>query len=1260
MTKFSNSLKKIMVWCWATLPRRIVSSLVIAGLLLSSFWFLLLRPQPVEAGWFDQDWLYRRAIVITNNTTAETDVYVTVSIDTSDTGKNQGDCGDLRFTKLDGTLLKYFVSSGCGTGSTSVNVLFDTLIAGAQTLYSYYGNPSATNGFEGTDFSTVASDYSVGSIGSEEKGTGPVLWMKFDEGYGTTAYDFSEQGNDGTITNATWTMDGKFNRALSFDGSGDYVDAGVSGLSTTTGTVCTWAKPTGGWDSGESADDYIVEYGSAGDDRIVLYFNDDGAIRFLLIGATTEFAYTTATSWNEQWYYICGTYDASTIQLYIDSVAQNSDTGTSLSSITTNTIGGDQLGGAGQDFNGTIDEVKVYPYARSAAQIKRDYNQGFGARMGGEYTLPSGLVGYWDFDEGSGSTTYDTSANSNDGTITNASWKGAADCKYGNCLDFDGTGDYVDVGDDDSLTNTNFSASFWINQRSLTAYQVIAGKGVTNGQREWRLDVSYTPDANDGKLRFLLGGSTGSWAVTTYYSNTALTTNAWYHIVITYNGTTQVIYINGTEDSNNSTTQTLKNGNENLRIGESGEGDKFFNGRIDHVMIFDRALTQKEIVELMMGTRPAITERTSSPGATVGYWKFDEGFGATAQDSSGRDNDGTITNATWTMDGKYGRALSFDGSGDYVDLGDVTFLDGATATTFSAWIKPAALNANHAVLRKWYASGQSYAFGIDNTNNDELELVVKDSSDNVLNVRTTTANLVTGNWYHIAGVWEGGNTASIYVNGVSYALTTDTSGNPSDIKNTAERLAIGARYNGGSPDLYFNGTIDEVKIYPFALTADEVKLEYNRGKAVQMGAVSTASDGTTPSYSQSRAYCPPGFTGTCDPPVGEWKMDEKADDTCTGGTNDVCDTSANSNDGAISGNPVWKGAADCKYGNCLYFDGDGDYVEVPDSASLNPTTALTMEAWIKSTGNDEEDGRIVGKRTASAAYEMLLITASGKINVYILTSLGGVTIGSAKRVDDGMWHHIAVTRDEAVLKIYIDGVLDRTGVVNTGSVANTGKLVIGRYSPSAIRYFNGPIDHVMIFDYAMTQEQIAWLYNKGKPVGHWKFNEGEASTATDSSENNNTGTLTNMEVADWISGKYSSGLDFDGSDEYVDVGDTSQTLIKAVSLWVKPDAVNVTEEPLDLNGTGYVKITNGAVTGEGFTSPTIYINGIVASTVTTSWNHIVITTGTGINASDLDIGRLNTTYFDGKIDEVKIYNYELTSQQVKLDYNQGAALRFGD
>jgi len=69
-------------------------------------------------------------------------------------------------------------------------------------------------------------------------------------------------------------------------------------------------------------------------------------------------------------------------------------------------------------------------------------------------------------------------------------------------------------------------------------------------------------------------------------------------------------------------------------------------------------------------------------------------------------------------------------------------------------------------------------------------------------------------------------------------------------------------------------------------------------------------------------------------------------------------------------------------------------------------------------------------------------------------------------------------------------------------------------------YFPGKIDHVRIYDYARTPAQIAWDYNRGAPVGWWKFDKGEGLTAYDSSGNENNGTLqTSMTNDDWVTGK---------------------------------------------------------------------------------------------------------------------------------------------
>jgi hypothetical protein len=217
-----------------------------------------------------------------------------------------------------------------------------------------------------------------------------------------------------------------------------------------------------------------------------------------------------------------------------------------------------------------------------------------GIRLNKSHPLARGLVGYWLFNEGSGNKVFDLSGNGNTGTITNAPWGGA---KYGSGLIFSGD-DYITITDKAQLTNTTFTFSIVLKLSSISGYMTIAGKGMTNGQREWRLDISYTPDANDGKLRFLLGNSSGSWVVTTYYSTAVLVVDQWYRVTITYDGTTQRIYIDGVEDSNNNSTQTLKDGSEDMFIGQDGASTKYLPAAVDHSLYMSRVLSASEIALL--------------------------------------------------------------------------------------------------------------------------------------------------------------------------------------------------------------------------------------------------------------------------------------------------------------------------------------------------------------------------------------------------------------------------------------------------------------------------------------------------------------------------------------------------------------------------------------------------------------------------------------------------------------------------------------
>lgn len=227
-----------------------VPLLIAVLFLLALIPFALYRGSQVpeaEAAWWNPSWQYRQSIAVTNNTSEQTNVYISVSLDTSNTSKFQADCGDLRFTKQNGQLLPYYVASGCGTASTSVHVQLDTFPAGAQTFYAYYGNSSAADGFSSADFLIAASTYTVGGVGSEEIGPGPVANWKFDEGSGVTAND-SAGGNTGTIAGATWVNEDQCvsGKCLSFDGSSSLVNiyspAFANSFRSDEGTITLWAN----------------------------------------------------------------------------------------------------------------------------------------------------------------------------------------------------------------------------------------------------------------------------------------------------------------------------------------------------------------------------------------------------------------------------------------------------------------------------------------------------------------------------------------------------------------------------------------------------------------------------------------------------------------------------------------------------------------------------------------------------------------------------------------------------------------------------------------------------------------------------------------------------------------------------------------------------------------------------------------------------------------------------------------------------------
>ncbi|TSC72367.1 MAG: hypothetical protein G01um101448_986 [Parcubacteria group bacterium Gr01-1014_48] len=176
-------------------------------------------------------------------------------------------------------------------------------------------------------------------------------------------------------------------------------------------------------------------------------------------------------------------------------------------------------------------------------------------------------------------------------------------------------------------------------------------------------------------------------------------------------------------------------------------------------------------------------------------------------------------------------------------------------------------------------------------------------------------------------------------------------------------------------------------------------------------------------------------------------------------------------------------------------------------------------------------------------------------------------------------------------------------------------------------------------------------------VGSWSFDSPDMAgdKMYDRSGSANTGTLLGTATGTGrVHGRIGQALTFDGVNDYVDIG-AGPSSVNSVSFWVYT-STSTTGYFVNLTGTtDYIWSSAGTITATGFTSPTIYVNGAVSSTITAArWYHVVVTTATAENASNLDIGRTtDVNYLGGKLDDVRFYSRVLSPDEIKRLYKMG-------
>jgi LruC domain-containing protein len=405
----------------------------------------------------------------------------------------------------------------------------------------------------------------------------------------------------------------------------------------------------------------------------------------------------------------------------------------------------------------------------------------------------TGIIAGWKFDENTGSIAYDQ-LGVNNGAITGYTWTPGIS---GSALQFDGLGGHVQVPKTTALNpvGDKISFSFWFKMSDVGSGGAMIYQNV---KYIIRLDAQ-------GRLTFAL--YTPSYVdIVMTYSDRILNTD-WHHGAAVYDGAMMKLYVDGVLKASGSNTGMLHSSSSDVYIGNQNSINHF-KGTIDEVLIYDVALTETEINQIYTST----PNPGNGESSLISYWKLDENSGTNTTDSHGTNN-GTITNASWGI-GVSGSCLNFNGTSGNVKVLNSATLNPVNSITMMAWAKTQG-NLTCKIAQK----GDWDGHGIGQGKWDGWNVSIR-TNDNTSHLIHWGGGLpVINEWYHLAMTYDGA-TLKMYVNG-QLRNSAAVTGN---LKINGRDFSIGSDNNAQK---FFNGSIDEVKIFGTALSQTEIQANYN-------------------------------------------------------------------------------------------------------------------------------------------------------------------------------------------------------------------------------------------------------------------------------------------------------------------------------------------------------------------------------------------------------------------------------------------------
>lgn len=692
--------------------------------------------------------------------------------------------------------------------------------------------------------------------------------------------------------------------------------------------------------------------------------------------------------------------------------------------------------------NSTVDSLPLGTHTDTV--IFTDITNGIAEHRDVNLSLiPPMIVGHWKADETSGTVAGDSSGGDTDGILTNMDDADWVEGKFGNALDFDDVNDYLYM-EDFSLARESFTTALWFKPV----------KDLSSGNS--RRDLMYWHTGGEPHLSFnrARDGKIGLYVDVDgveYNDITTATTSwsaaVWYHIAVTFDGSDFNVYLDG-ELEKSISHPGVHVAAKGLSVG-SDEGSKAFGCTIDDVRFYNYALSPAGVQALLRGGRaenptPADRSAGARPYTAFGWLS---GCASIGHDIYiGRDAD-SVANATRVSPEYKGRVEEPFFAGADLDANTEYFwrvdevADGRGGTiTGAVWSFRTGAAVQYEAI---YESEDAYLSGpeVESSNGD----------------------------YTGTGYVDYINTSGDYA---EYSIFAHYSGT----HDFEFRYALAS---GDRPlEIRINGEVIEESL-SFPSTGSWANWSYTERISGMLNAGNNTLRATIADYKGANVD---HLKVIEDYPYGEsgpglqvcLKFDESSGDT-------AADSSGNGREGTLHGGAVLRAGAGW-FGGAVELDGTDDYIEVDGYRGVTGSKARTVGFWVKSDGADLGDIVSWGTNTAGKRWSLGF---SPRGTSFGMNSAGGFVFASGS-VIDGAWRHIAAVlpdgaADISDIRLYIDG-RDETIPVGAGQLIDTAigdDVRIGTFDDGLDRFFGGLVDDLVIFDVALTDEEIARLCRVG-------------------------------------------------------------------------------------------------------------------------------------------------------------------------------------